>query len=79
MANGMLLDRPTIPRLLFHRGSIERTREEREKRREEDDAPVWPNRLWILMDSIGVLEYSFAISNIFHGRFVIYPAQDTLS
>lgn len=64
LANGMWLDRPTIPRLLYH-GSIERTRERDRERQRENESQIedWPNCLWILMGPIGVLEYSFAISD----------------
>lgn len=48
----------------------ERRKEKREKERNERGEKRgreenWPNRLWILMGSIGVLEYSFTISDIF--------------
>lgn len=53
----MRLDQPTI--FCLSSTIVNPSREEREERRESGREEDWTNRLWILMGSIGVHEYSY--------------------
>lgn len=67
---------PAFSSIMDQERKKERERNERREKRGREEN--WPNRLWILMGSIGVLEYSFTISNIFHEKSVIHRTWNAL-